>query len=111
MNKLKKDKKLAVLGALVEGNSIRSVERLTSTHRDTVMRLMVRVGAGCDRLSDSLMRNLPCRRLQVDEIWGFIKKKQRHLTPKDDPIATAVAQKFGLLFSSLTQKSKNYHTI
>ncbi len=38
MNKLKKDKQLAVISALVEGNSIRSVERMTGVHRDTIMR-------------------------------------------------------------------------
>ena len=88
MNKLKIDKQTAVISALVEGNSIRSIERMTSVHRDTIMRLMVSVGDGCERLMNETMRDLPCKRLQVDEIWAFVGKKQRHLTWKDDPTRT-----------------------
>ena len=85
MNKLKIEKKAMVINALIEGNSIRSTERMTGTHRDTIMRLMERVGTGCEIIMDQAMRNLPCRNIQVDEIWGFVRKKQRHLTGKDDP--------------------------
>jgi IS1 family transposase len=85
MNNLKRDKQVAVLTALVEGNSVRSTERMFQVHRDTILRLMVRVGAGCARLSNGLMRDLPCRRLQVDEVWGYVFKKQRHLTTADEP--------------------------
>ncbi len=62
---------------LCEGNSIRSVERLTGIHRDTVMRLGVRMGEGCKRITDEKMRNLPCRLIQVDEVWGYVGMKQR----------------------------------
>lgn len=84
MNKLKDDKKEAVIAGLVEGNSIRSMERMTGVHRDTIMRLLVEVGAGCQRLMDSAMRNLHCQRIQVDEIWCYVAKKQRHLSALDD---------------------------
>lgn len=80
MNKLKKDKQLAVISALVEGNSIRSVERITGVHRDTIMRLMVRVGEGCQRLLDEHMRGFHSRLVQVDEIWTFVRKKDRQLS-------------------------------
>jgi IS1 family transposase len=82
---LSTDKQIAVIGALAEGSSIRSIERITGVHRDTIMRLGVRVGQGCATLLDRKMRDLPCQRLQLDEIWGFIGKKQRHLRPADDP--------------------------
>lgn len=82
-NVLPKDKQAAVIGALAEGSSIRAIERMTGVHRDTIMRLGVRVGKGCAALLDSKMRNLSCRNLQVDEIWGFIGKKERHLRPGD----------------------------
>ena len=85
MNKLKLDKQIAVIGALVEGNSIRSTERMTGVHRDTIMRLLVRVGTGCERLLDESMRDLNCRHIQVDEIWAFVGKKQGSLTPADNP--------------------------
>ena len=52
-NVLKKEKQQAVVGALVEGSSIRSTERMTGVHRDTIMRLMLRVGDGCEALMDS----------------------------------------------------------
>ncbi len=79
MNVLKKEKQLAVIGALVEGNSIRSVERMTGVHRDTIMRLLVRVGEGCLGLLDRTMRDLSCRKVQVDEIWTYVGKKQARL--------------------------------
>jgi IS1 family transposase len=49
------------------------------------MNLGVRVGKGCASLLDRKMRDLPCRQLQFDEIWGFIGKKERHVRPDDDP--------------------------
>jgi hypothetical protein len=76
---LSTDKKIAVIGALAEGSSIRSIERITGIHRDTIMRLGVKVGQGCTALMDEKMRNLPCTRLEMDEIWGFVGKKDRHL--------------------------------
>ena len=47
MNVLKPEKQIAILSALVEGNSIRSTERMTHTHRDTIMRLLCHVGDHC----------------------------------------------------------------
>jgi len=79
MNILKSEKKLAVLSALVEGNSIRSTERMTGVHRDTIMRLTVEVGRGCLALMDRTMHDLSCRYLEVDEIWTFVQKKQLRL--------------------------------
>src|SRR6202140_3979542 len=76
-NKLSIEKKAAAVGMLCEGSSIRSVERITGIHRDTVMRLGVRMGEGFERIMDEKMRNLPCRLLQVDEVWGFIGMKQK----------------------------------
>jgi IS1 family transposase len=84
-NVLNKDKQIAIIGALAEGSSIRSIERLTGAHRDTIMRLGVRVGEGCAMLHDAKMRDLPCRYLQFDELWGFIGKKQRNVRPDEDP--------------------------
>jgi len=53
-------------------------------HRDTICRLLVEVGEGCAKIMDERMRDLSCRRIQVDEIWGFVGKKQRWITPQDD---------------------------
>lgn len=82
-NVLSTEKQAVAIGALCEGSSIRSVERMTGIHRDTVMRLGVRVGTACRQLLDETMRELPCSKLEVDEIWGFVGKKQRNVTEED----------------------------
>jgi hypothetical protein len=69
-NKLNDEKKTAAVAMPCEGNSIRSVERMTGIHRDTIMRLGVRMGEGCERIMDEKMRNLSCRLIQVDEVLG-----------------------------------------
>ncbi len=71
MNRLPLARRTQIINCLVEGNSIRSTERMTDTHRDTIMRLMVEVGTGCAALANDQMRNLDCRRIQCDEIWTF----------------------------------------
>jgi IS1 family transposase len=76
-NELKTEKKTLAVSMLAEGNSIRSIERVTGVHRDTIMRLGVRVGEGCQRILDEKCRNLNCSRIEVDEIWGFIGMKQK----------------------------------
>ena len=83
-NVLNMDKQIAIIGALAEGSSIRSIERITGVHRDTIMRLGVKIGQGCTALMDEKMRNLPCARLEMDEIWGFVGKKEKHVKI-DDP--------------------------
>jgi IS1 family transposase len=84
-NVLEKNKQVAIISALAEGSGIRQIERITGVHRDTIMRLGVRTGKGCARLLDRKMRDLSCRQLQFDELWGFIGKKERHVRPDDSP--------------------------
>lgn len=84
-NRLPEDKQIAVISALAEGCSIRAISRITGIHQDTLCRLGVRVGKGCAALLDQKMRDLTCRFLQFDEIWGFIGKKEKHLSIGDDP--------------------------
>jgi IS1 family transposase len=87
MNVLAQDEKVAVIAALVEGNSIRSIERMTGIHRDTIMRLSVRVGEHCARLLDERIRNVRAQRVQVDEIWTFVFVKQARLNGYHDHAA------------------------
>ncbi len=82
-NNLSIEKQTMAVRALAEGNSIRSVERMTGIHRDTIMRLGVRIGEGCAMVMDAKMRNLNSRVIQMDEIWGFIGKKQKHASAED----------------------------
>lgn len=77
------EKKITVIGALAEGQSIRAVERLTGIHQDTISRLAIRVGTAGAKIMDEQMRNLTCQKVQLDEIWGFIGKKQKNLRPGD----------------------------
>jgi IS1 family transposase len=84
MNRVNFERRTQIIHCLVEGNSIRSTERLTNTHRDTICRLLVQVGEGCADIMDRHMRELNCQRIQVDEIWSYVQKKQRWVTPEDD---------------------------
>jgi IS1 family transposase len=84
-NVLPREKQVAVIAALAEGSSIRSIERMTGINRNTIMSLGIRVGQGCAALRNDKMRNLQCNLLQFDEVWGFVGKKQKHLTVDDDP--------------------------
>jgi len=83
MNTLPTKRKELILNTLVEGNSIRSTERITNTHRDTIMRLLVQTGDICQKLMDSHIKNFHSRLIQVDEIWCFVKKKEMRLTPEE----------------------------
>src|SRR5438132_254567 len=84
-NVLKKEKQVQVISGLVEGSSIRSLERQTGIHRDTIMRLGIRLGQAASNLLDEKMRELFCEKVQVDEIWGFIGKKQKNVSCFDSP--------------------------
>jgi IS1 family transposase len=85
MNTLSAGKKLAVISSLLEGNSVRSTERMTGIHRDTICRLLVQVGDHCSEIMDSNMRNVRCGYLQCDEIWTYVGKKQRRVRNDDSP--------------------------
>lgn len=61
---------------------------MTGVHRDTIMRLGVRVGEGCCRILDRVMHNISCDQLQLDEIWGFIKKKDKNVKPGETDVGS-----------------------
>jgi IS1 family transposase len=79
-NNLSPEKKTLAVSMLCEGSSIRATERVTGVHRDTIMRLGVRMGQQCAKIQSDLFRNLPCQNLEQDEIWGFIGSKQKNAT-------------------------------
>lgn len=83
MNILAREKQIAVVSALAEGSSIRSIERMTGVNRNTIMSLGLRVGGNCEKIMDERMRNLSCTKIQMDEVWGFVAKKQRNLRADD----------------------------
>jgi IS1 family transposase len=79
------EKAESILKLLVEGMSVRSIERITQVHRDTILRLLLVAGERCQKLMDFQMRGLKCRRLQCDEIWTYVGKKNRHVRKEDSP--------------------------
>ncbi|MCZ6580156.1 MAG: IS1 family transposase [Nitrospirae bacterium] len=83
MNRLSMEKQIQVIGALVEGNSIRSIERMTGIHRDTIMRLLVRVGNHCQEIMDTHLQGFHSKYLQADEIWTFVAKKEGRLSQEE----------------------------
>src|SRR5436309_6414075 len=91
-NTLSTDKQIVIIAA--QGSSIRGIERMTGVHRDTIMRLGVKIGQGCTKVMSERMRGLPCVDIQLDEIWGFVGKKQRHLRIDDDEAKSGDAWTF-----------------
>jgi len=83
-NVLPREKQVMVLKCLVEGVSVRGTERLTDVSREAILSLLLRVGEGCAMLLDAMLRDLPCERLELDEIWGFIGKKQARVRADED---------------------------
>src|SRR5436309_5417203 len=78
MNKLSIQERTRVVAALVEGNSLRAVTRMTGIHRTTIMKLLCDLGRACSEYQDKVFRNLKCRRLQCDEVWSFVQAKERN---------------------------------
>ena len=77
-------KAVLALRLLLEGNSIRSTERITELDRNTIMRLLVLAGERCGALLDLRMRDIRAKYIQADEIWTFVTKKDKHVRI-DDP--------------------------
>lgn len=84
MNKLPLEKQILLLSLLTEGSSIRSIERITGVHRDTIMRLLVSAGDKAQIILDQRCRNLQSNYVQVDEIWSFVGKKQKQAKSDKD---------------------------
>lgn len=82
MNKLKKDKQIQVVSALVEGNSIRATVRMTGVAKNTIVKLLADLGKACAKYQDKIFKNLPCKHIQCDEIWSFCYAKEKNV-PKD----------------------------
>lgn len=83
-NVLPRSKQVAVVAALTEGCSLRSTARMTGVDRETVGTILGRVGLGCLAVLDETMVDLPCERLELDELWAFVGKKQRNVKDSDD---------------------------
>lgn len=77
MEKLAANKRAAVLQCLIEGNSILSTSRITGAAKNTIIKLLAQAGEACSAYQDKVMRNLPCKVLQLDELWSFVGCKEK----------------------------------
>lgn len=84
MRVLSREQQVSALHLIVEGNSLRSITRLTGIHRTTVINLMLVVGGRCKAMLNRWMRNLTLGHIEVDEIWTFVLKKQGRCKVTED---------------------------
>jgi len=94
MNKLSRGARAHIIRLLVEGSSMRSVSRIADVSINTVTKLLIDAGKICSVYQDQALRNLPCKRLQLDEIWAFSYCKQRKV-----PFAKAAPEDAGDLWT------------
>lgn len=80
MNKLSKEKRAQIINLLIEGNSLRGTARLANVDYNTVLSFLIKVGEACAEYQYIHLRNLPCKRIQIDEIWSFCYTKQKNLS-------------------------------
>src|SRR5205823_7356624 len=79
MNKLPMSKRVAVVFALVEGNSLRSTCRMTGVAMNTVLKLLADLGEACAMYHEQHVRNVSAKRIQCDEIWQFVYSKEKNV--------------------------------
>ncbi len=82
MNKLATKQRAEILGMMVEGVSIRAISRMTGASKNTIVKLLADAGNACAEYQDRRLRNLPCKRIQADEIWSFVYAKQKNVPEK-----------------------------
>lgn len=80
MNKLPIEKRVQIINLLVEGNSLRSTSRIADVSINTVTKMLVDVGAACQKFHDETVIGVRSQRIQADEIWSFVGAKQKNAT-------------------------------
>ena len=78
MNRLSTADRARVVAGLIEGNSIRATVRMTGIAKNTIVKLLVELGAACSKYQDETIRNVWAKRVQCDEIWSFIGAKEQN---------------------------------
>src|SRR5580658_2825639 len=82
---LSRERIVFALRLMVEGNSLRSSQRISGVDINTLMKILVKAGEKCEKLMGRTLVNVPVKDVQCDEIWGFVGKKQKALRAGDDP--------------------------
>jgi IS1 family transposase len=78
MNRLSTEKRARIIGSLVEGNSIRDTVRMTGAAKNTITKLLADLGEACAEYQDGVLVDLPCKVVEVDEIWAYCYAKQKN---------------------------------
>ena len=84
MNKSSPKRRAQILGMMVEGVSIRAISRMTGSSKNTIVKLLADAGNACAEYQDRTLRNLPCKRLQADEIWSFVYPDAKSIPGQTD---------------------------
>lgn len=84
INKLSTERRAKVVGCLVEGMSIRATVRITGVAKNTVVNFLADLGRACAEYQDGALTNLPCRRIECDEIWSFCHNKAKNVAPEHE---------------------------
>lgn len=79
MNKLSTKDRAQIIGMMCEGMAIRAISRLTGASKNTIVKLLRDAGEACLAYQDQAFRDLPCKRVQVDEIWSFVGAKEANV--------------------------------
>jgi IS1 family transposase len=103
MNILSRDKQIEVIAALAEGMGIRAAARLTGVDRGTVGSLALRVGRGCAELHDRLVVGVRVARIEMDEAWSFVAKKNKRIRRTEN--AFAIGDQYVWVAMAGTQKA------
>jgi len=82
---ISQEKALMVVQLLIEGNSIKSAQRITGVDQNTIMKILVLAGAKCERIMGQYIRNVKVRDVEADEVWSFVGCKEKRVRPEDDP--------------------------
>src|SRR5688572_23902569 len=116
MNILPRDQQIAVIAALAEGMGVRTTARLTGVNRGTVAALALRVGRGCAELHDRMFVGIRTHRLELDELWAYVGKKQKRVRQAegshlgDQYTFIALASSSRAIVSYLTGKRNSENT-
>lgn len=82
MNRLGLERRAQIISALVDGNSVRATGRIVGAAKGTILSLLAQIGETCFAYQYAKHVNLPCERIQMDEIWSFVGAKEKNATPE-----------------------------
>jgi hypothetical protein len=94
MNQLPISNRVAIVAALVEGNSIRSTARMTAVSKTTILKLLADLGTECAAFHNATVRNIRAQRIQCDEIWQFVGAKQKNATTARSQLLLPVSDNY-----------------